>query len=107
MRSRRRPRPTPSSRRSSTALGSAAPTAVRGLSDDELVDYMFKHPDETAPYLDALTEGQRQAVGKALSTRWDDMAVPVVALGDEDAYPTQDELDSLNELTAAFGEDPV
>jgi len=90
-----------------TLADAALPPAMRGLSDDELVDYMFQHPDETAPYLDALTERQRQAIGSALSTRWDDMAVPVVALGDDEAYPTQDELDSLNELTAAFGEDPV
>lgn len=90
-----------------TLADAALPPAMRGLSDDELVDYMFKHPKETAPYLDALTEHQRQAVGSALATRWDDMAVPVVPLGDDEAYPTQDELDELNELTQAFGEDPV
>jgi hypothetical protein len=90
-----------------TLADAALPPQMRGLSNDELVDYMFKHPEQTAPYLDALSDDQREAVGHALSTRWDDMAVPVVATGDEDAYPTQDELDSLNELTGAFGEDPV
>ncbi|KQW48017.1 hypothetical protein ASC77_16620 [Nocardioides sp. Root1257] len=90
-----------------TLADAALPPEMRGLSNAELVDYMFKHPKETAPYLDALSDDQRQAVGSALSTRWDDMAVPVVATGDQDAYPTQAELDELNELTAAFGEDPV
>ncbi|GAA1775371.1 hypothetical protein GCM10009795_021660 [Nocardioides hankookensis] len=90
-----------------TLADAALPPEMRGLSNAELVDYMFKHPKETAPYLDALSDDQRQAVGSALSTRWDDMAVPVVATGDADAYPTQAEIDQLNQLTDAFGRDPV
>ena len=62
---------------------------------------------ETAPYLDALTEQQRQAVGSvADSTPLSDDQVPVIALGCTRATSRRaPRLDSLNELPAAFGED--
>lgn len=90
-----------------TLANAALPPNLRGLTDQQLVDYLVKHPDRDFD-LEALSTEQQQLLGQTIADKYSSYADghPVddwMFKGEEP--PTADDIRTLNSLLAAYGDD--
>lgn len=92
---------------SGTLADAALPPELRGLSDQQIADYLVQHPDRDFD-VDSLSTEQQQLLGQTIADKYssysDDQAwQPWMYEGEEP--PSAEDIEGLNSLLAAYGED--
>jgi hypothetical protein len=92
---------------SGTLANAALPPELRGLSDQEIADYLVEHPDRDFD-LESLSTEQQQLLGQTIADKYasysDDQSwQPWMYEGEEP--PSAEDIEGLNSLLAAYGDD--
>ena len=79
------------------------PPELQGKSDEEIARYAMEHPELAVTLLPALNEHTKQVIGDELAERGKSLGVSF----DDRQAGLQDEIDSFNEVLAAYGGDAL